>query len=153
VSAIPRQRGQLQQRKQERHEHLGDFTVGPRMLLVAMWALVVGALGALAAFLLLRLIGLVTNLVFYQRWDTALVAPGLVHRPWWLVLFAPVAGGLVIGLMARVGIITLPDLLHAGLHDLTEEHHRERLITGPARRRAAATTAVSAVPAPEEGTP
>ena len=83
--------------------HLGDFTVGPRMLQVTAWALLVGGAGALAALALLRLIGLVTNLVFYQRWDTALVAPGLVHHPWWLVLFAPVAGGLVIGVMARYG--------------------------------------------------
>ena len=34
-----------------------------------------------------------------------------------------------------VGIITLADLPHARRYDLTEEHHRERLITRPARRR------------------
>ncbi|MFC1419094.1 chloride channel protein [Streptacidiphilus cavernicola] len=83
--------------------HLGDFTVGPRTLKITLWALPVGGAGALAALGLLRLIGLVTNLVFYQRWDTALVAPGQVHHPWWLVLGAPVAGGLVVGLMARYG--------------------------------------------------
>jgi H+/Cl- antiporter ClcA len=81
----------------------GDFTVTPRMLRITAWALPVGALGALAALALLRLIGLVTNLVFYQRWSTSLVAPGLVHHPWWLVLTAPVAGGLAIGLLARFG--------------------------------------------------
>jgi H+/Cl- antiporter ClcA len=32
-----------------------------------------------------------------------LVAPGAAHHPWWLVLCAPVAGGMVIGLMARFG--------------------------------------------------
>ncbi|WP_083974699.1 chloride channel protein [Kitasatospora mediocidica] len=73
------------------------------MLLICAWALPVGGAGALAALFLQRLIGLVTNLVFYQRWDTALVAPGLHHHPWWLVLLAPVAGGLVIGVMARYG--------------------------------------------------
>lgn len=26
------------------------------------------------------------------------------------------------------GLIALPDLLHARLHDLTEEHHRQRLL-------------------------
>ncbi|WP_236655472.1 chloride channel protein [Streptacidiphilus carbonis] len=86
-----------------RTAHLGDFTVGPRMLKITLWALPVGGAGALAALGLLRLIGLVTNLVFYQRWSTALVAPGQVHHPWWLVLLAPVAGGLVVGLMARYG--------------------------------------------------
>ncbi|WP_442911038.1 chloride channel protein [Kitasatospora sp. NBC_01266] len=73
------------------------------MLLIAAWALPVGGAGALAALFLQRLIGLVTNLVFYQRWNTGLVAPGLHHHPWWLVLLAPVAGGLVIGVMARYG--------------------------------------------------
>ena len=50
-----------------------------------------------------RLIGLITNLVFYQRWAVDLVAPGARHHPWWLVLGAPVVGGLVVGLMARFG--------------------------------------------------
>ncbi|WP_370468368.1 chloride channel protein [Streptacidiphilus sp. P02-A3a] len=83
--------------------HLGDFTVRPRMLMITGLALAVGGVGALAALALLRLIGLVTNLVFYQRWNVSLVAPGLVHHPWWLVLCAPVLGGLVVGLMARYG--------------------------------------------------
>ncbi|RAG82476.1 chloride channel protein [Streptacidiphilus pinicola] len=73
------------------------------MLAITALALVVGGFGALAALVLLRLIGLVTNLVFYQRFDTALIAPGSVHHPWWLILGAPVAGGLVVGLMARYG--------------------------------------------------
>jgi H+/Cl- antiporter ClcA len=42
-------------------------------------------------------------LVFYQRVATDLVAPGLDHHPWWLVLPAPMAGDLLIGLMARYG--------------------------------------------------
>ncbi|SEM04377.1 chloride channel protein [Streptacidiphilus jiangxiensis] len=82
---------------------LGDFTARPRMLAITALALVVGGIGSLAALALLRLIGLVTNLVFYQRLSTALVAPGAVHHPWWLVLGAPVVGGLVVGLMARYG--------------------------------------------------
>ncbi len=86
-----------------RGAHLGDFTVQPRMLVICGWALLVGGAGAVAALALLRLIGLVTNAVFYQRWSTSLVAPGLEHRPWWLVLGAPVLGGLVIGAMARYG--------------------------------------------------
>jgi H+/Cl- antiporter ClcA len=73
------------------------------MLLITAWALLVGALGAVASLALLRLIGLITNLVFYQRWNTALVSPGAQSHPWWLVLCAPVAGGLVVGVMARYG--------------------------------------------------
>jgi len=77
--------------------------VDRRMLLTTALALPVGALSAAAAWCLLRLIGLVTNLVFYQRWTTELVAPGAQHHPWWLILGAPVAGGLVVGVMARFG--------------------------------------------------
>ena len=88
--------------RQER-DHLGDFTLQPRTLLITAWALLVGGFGALAALVLLRLIGLITNLIFYQRWRTTLVSPGLGHHPWWLVLVAPVAGGLIVGVMARYG--------------------------------------------------
>ncbi len=70
---------------------------------MATLAAPIGALSAGAAWCLLRLIGLVTNLVFYQRWAVDLVAPGAQHHPWWLVLGAPVAGGLVVGAMARLG--------------------------------------------------
>ncbi|KQX63763.1 chloride channel protein [Angustibacter sp. Root456] len=73
------------------------------MLLITALALPVGAAGAGLAWVLLKLIGLVTNAVFYQRVDTALVAPGAVHHHPLLVLLAPVAGGLVVGLMARYG--------------------------------------------------
>ncbi|MGF1429385.1 chloride channel protein [Kitasatospora sp. LaBMicrA B282] len=86
----------------QRAHHLGDFTLTPRVLVVTAWALLVGALGAGAAWLLLKLIGLVTNLVFFQQVSTQMRAPG-GHHPWYLVLFAPVIGGLVIGLMARFG--------------------------------------------------
>lgn len=83
--------------------HLGDFTATPRMLVIAALALPIGAVGALLAWVLLRLIGLITNAVFYQRLDTDLVAPGRADHQWWLLLLAPVAGGLVVGLMARYG--------------------------------------------------
>ena len=83
--------------------HLGDFTVSPRMLLIASLALPVGAVSAVVAWALLRLIGLITNGVFYGRLDTRLVAPGAGHHNPAVLLLAPVAGGLVIGLLARYG--------------------------------------------------
>jgi chloride channel protein, CIC family len=86
-----------------RSTRLGDFTLDASVLPVTGLALVVGAAGAGAAYCLLRLIGLITNLVFYQRVSTALVAPGAVHHNPALILLAPVAGGLVVGLMARYG--------------------------------------------------
>ena len=83
--------------------HLGDFTATRRMLVITALAVPIGALSAGVAWSLLRLIGLITNLVFYARVDTALIAPGRVHHNPLLVLLAPVAGGLVIGVMARYG--------------------------------------------------
>jgi chloride channel protein, CIC family len=86
-----------------RSTRLGDFTLDASVLPITGLALVVGAAGAGAAYCLLRLIGLITNLVFYQRVATALVAPGAVHHNPALILLAPIAGGLVVGLMARYG--------------------------------------------------
>jgi H+/Cl- antiporter ClcA/CBS domain-containing protein len=83
--------------------HLGDFTATPRMLFIAALALPVGAVSAVVAWGLLKLIGLITNAVFYNRVDTALVAPGAGHHNPLVVLLAPVLGGLVIGVMARFG--------------------------------------------------
>ncbi|MEO7069703.1 MAG: chloride channel protein [Nostocoides sp.] len=83
--------------------HLGDFTATPRMLLITALALPIGAVSACVSWALLRLIGLITNLVFYGRIDTRLVAPGAIHHNPILVLLAPAAGGLVVGLMARYG--------------------------------------------------
>ena len=83
--------------------HLGDFTATPRVLLIAALAIPVGAAGAGASWVLVTLIGLITNAVFYQTYDTSLRAPGTVDHNPFLVLLAPVLGGLVIGLMARFG--------------------------------------------------
>ncbi|MDP9884210.1 H+/Cl- antiporter ClcA [Sinomonas atrocyanea] len=85
-----------------RGHQLADFAVDGRMVLVAALAIPVGALGAIAAWALLALIGLATNLFYFGRLSTGLVAVGGGH-PWWQVLLTPVAGGLVIGLMARFG--------------------------------------------------
>jgi H+/Cl- antiporter ClcA len=82
---------------------LGDFSTSPRVLLICALALGIGALSAFVALALQMLIGLITNLVFYQRWATGLVAPGGAAHNAWLLLLAPVAGGLIVGLIARYG--------------------------------------------------
>ena len=81
---------------------LGDFTAGWRVVPCSLLAIGIGLLGSLVAVGLLKLIGLFTNLFFYQRWDTSLVSPA-GHRlgPW--VVLVPVAGALLIGLMSRYG--------------------------------------------------
>jgi H+/Cl- antiporter ClcA/CBS domain-containing protein len=81
---------------------LGDFTTDPRVLLLVIMALVVGAGGAIAAWALLDLIGLFTNLVWFGRLSTANVGLAGVAASAWVVAI-PVAGGLAVGLMARFG--------------------------------------------------
>jgi H+/Cl- antiporter ClcA/CBS domain-containing protein len=73
------------------------------MLLITALALPVGAASAGLAWAPLRLIGLITNAVFYGRPGTSLVAPGAVHHSPWLILLAPVTGGLAVGILARYG--------------------------------------------------
>jgi CIC family chloride channel protein len=81
---------------------LGDFTTTIRVLPIAGLAVVIGVVGAYVALALLRLIGFFTNLFYYQRVSAALVSPAGNHLGWWAVL-VPVAGGLIIGLIARYG--------------------------------------------------
>src|SRR3546814_17860304 len=94
-------------------KHLGDFSVGPRVLLIVALAVLVGIVSALLAMLLQDLIGIITNAVFSQRWSTQLVAPGAVAPQPLLVLLAPVVGGLFVGLMARYG----PEALRGGTEE------------------------------------
>jgi len=82
---------------------LGDYSVSPRIMLISTLALAVGAVSAVVADALLKLIGLITNLVFYQRIATNLASPGVGAHAWWLIIAAPVVGGLIVGVMARYG--------------------------------------------------
>jgi H+/Cl- antiporter ClcA/predicted transcriptional regulator len=81
---------------------LGDFTTTARVLPIAALAVAIGALSALVALLLSRLIGLFTNLFFFQRVSTELVSPAGHHLGVFVVL-VPVAGALIVGVMARYG--------------------------------------------------
>ena len=81
---------------------LGDFTTTPHMILISLLAIILGVFSAFIALFLLRLIGLFTNLFFFQRWDTALVSPA-GNKLGLLEIFIPVIGALVIGIMARYG--------------------------------------------------
>jgi CIC family chloride channel protein len=80
---------------------LGDYSADYRMLILAAMAVVAGTGGAFGAWLLLKLIAFATNLFWYGK---ATVAPALIaNRGALLVLLVPVAGGLIVGLMARFG--------------------------------------------------
>jgi H+/Cl- antiporter ClcA len=84
-------------------DRLGDYAIRTRILLISALALPIGAVSAVVADALLKLIGLITNVVFYQRLETALVAPGAGPHAWYLIVGAPVVGGLIVGLIARYG--------------------------------------------------
>jgi chloride channel protein, CIC family len=81
---------------------LGDFTTRPRVLLISTIAIVVGTGGVVAGVALLKLIRLCTNLAYFGRFTLANLPLG--HSPWGLAaVLVPVAGALVVGLMARYG--------------------------------------------------
>ena len=81
---------------------LGDFTTRPRVITISVMAIFIGIVSAYVALALLKLIGLFTNLFFFQRVSTALVSPAGNHLgPFEVVV--PIIGALIIGLMARYG--------------------------------------------------
>src|SRR5262249_61039771 len=82
--------------------HLGVFTAAWGFILPSSLASGIGVLSAFVALALLRLIGLFTNLFFFQRWDTTLVSPA-GHTLGLFVVLVPVVGALIIGLIARYG--------------------------------------------------
>ncbi|MGH7995824.1 MAG: chloride channel protein, partial [Opitutaceae bacterium] len=73
-----------------------------RMVLMSVLGACLGAAAAVIAFILYRMIQLLTNLVFFQRWAYGQTIIN-THHVGWLVLFIPAAGGLIVGLMAKYG--------------------------------------------------
>jgi CIC family chloride channel protein len=83
-------------------DELADFSTDRRVLLLSAMALVIGAIGSLVAYVLIWLIAAITNMAFYQRLSASPAVPQGNHLGLWVVL-VPVAGALIIGLMARFG--------------------------------------------------
>jgi H+/Cl- antiporter ClcA len=83
-------------------ETLRDFTTTWRVLPISGLALIIGVVSAYVAVILLRLISFFTNVFFFHRLSTAPTSPGDAHLGLW-VIFVPVVGGLIVGLMARFG--------------------------------------------------
>jgi len=84
------------------HDTLRDFTADRRLLVLSAMAIATGSFGAGAAWVLLKLIALVTNLAYFHVYSTATsylshakLGPGSI--------LIPVIGGLLVGLMARYG--------------------------------------------------
>ncbi|MGN6480463.1 chloride channel protein, partial [Luteibacter sp.] len=80
----------------------GDFFANPRMPLMAGLAVPVGMLSTLAAFVLINLIHLFTNLFFFGSFSFAERSPATNTLGLWVIAI-PVIGGLLIGLIARFG--------------------------------------------------
>jgi H+/Cl- antiporter ClcA len=83
-------------------ETLRDFTTTWRVLPISGLAVVIGVISAYVAVALLKLINFFTNVFFFHRFSTAVAHPGDAHLGLWIV-FVPVIGGLIVGLIARFG--------------------------------------------------
>ncbi|MGH9764962.1 MAG: chloride channel protein, partial [Blastocatellia bacterium] len=81
---------------------LADFTTDTRVLLLTGMAVLIGAISAFVAYALVWLIGAITNLSYYLRLSSSFASPNLDRLGYWSVL-VPVAGGLIVGLMAYYG--------------------------------------------------
>jgi H+/Cl- antiporter ClcA len=82
-------------------DDLRDFTASPRVIQLALMAAAAGTFGAAAAFVLLQLIALFTNLAYWGRFSSAPASIPAHLSP--LSIAIPVIGSLVVGLMARYG--------------------------------------------------
>ncbi|HLJ82386.1 MAG TPA: chloride channel protein, partial [Ktedonobacterales bacterium] len=84
------------------HSRLGDYTTDGRTVYISVLAVIVGVLAAFVTVILVSLIGLITNVAYYHRWSFTLASPAHNLLGWWSALI-PIAGGLIVGLMARFG--------------------------------------------------
>ena len=73
-----------------------------RMVLISFLAAGIGLLAGLVAFALYKLIGLVTNIVFYHRVVADFTSARHNHLGLWVILM-PVIGGIIVGFMAKYG--------------------------------------------------
>ncbi|MBV8605672.1 MAG: chloride channel protein [Pelomonas sp.] len=79
-----------------------DFDQDRRLLLMAVLAAVIGLSATGGAWLLLAMIRLFTNAFFFQSLSLAARSPAANQLGAWVVA-VPALGGLVVGLMARLG--------------------------------------------------
>ncbi|MFC3715697.1 chloride channel protein [Luteimonas soli] len=82
--------------------HKRDFSGSNRLLLLSAFAVVIGGLSTLGAWLLLAMIRFFTNLFFYQTLSLAETSPADNTLGAWVIV-VPALGGLIVGLMARYG--------------------------------------------------
>jgi chloride channel protein, CIC family len=76
--------------------------VNGRVVFITLIAVAIGLAAGLIAQILLRLIGLITNLSFYGRLSPQFASPTGNHLGLFVIV-VPAIGGLIVGLMARYG--------------------------------------------------
>jgi chloride channel protein, CIC family len=97
-----------------------NSALGPRAALLVATAVLIGIAAGFVAEALMQLIGLITNIVYFRRVSTEMTSPASADPGLW-VLVIPVAGALVIGLMARFGSPAIrghgiPEVMEKVLH-------------------------------------
>jgi H+/Cl- antiporter ClcA len=116
-----------------------------RLLVLAMLGVVLGLVGGVAAFLVVHLVGLISNLALLHRvgWDL----PDLRHyHPSWVLVPIALGGGLVVALLARWAPVIKG-------HGIPESLEAIRLRESRIRPRAAFAKPVSAAVAMGTGGP
>ena len=73
-----------------------------RIVLISFLAAAIGLIAGLVAYVLYKLIGLFTNLFFFQQWSTTFRSVASHSLGAWVILI-PVIGGLIVGVMAKYG--------------------------------------------------
>lgn len=81
---------------------LRDYSATNRMLFISGLAVILGGAGAVLAWALLGLIRLATNVFYFHRLSFANTSPA-DSTLGWAAAFAPIVGGLLIGVIARYG--------------------------------------------------
>lgn len=87
----------------EESGRLGDYSTTPRTVYITALAIPVGIAAAAGAWVLLRMIAIITNGLFFETWATELPSiEGHSVGLWGIIVF-PVIGGLIVGVMAKYG--------------------------------------------------
>lgn len=82
--------------------HKRDFSSGNRLVLLSAFAVMIGGVSTLGAWLLLGLIRFFTNVLFCQTLSLGQTSPANNRLGLWVIL-VPALGGLIVGVMARYG--------------------------------------------------
>lgn len=107
-------------------------TAGFRLGLISVLAGGIGIAAGLIAYLLLKLIGLFTNLFFFHRLSAEFTSPMTHHLGGWVILL-PAAGGIVVGLMAKYGTSKIkghgiPEAMEAVLTNRSRIHPKVAIL-------------------------